>query len=115
MAPPWSVLFFAYEDGDFPFSDFISRLVREEKAECLAIIEHLGRWGNELSGSNCLTHADCLLEFQGKSVRIFYVCEPSFVVVIDGLLKNDGREFLDAIYRKAKEYAKDKDQIREDH
>ena len=109
MAPLWSVLFFAYEDGDFPFSDFTSRLAREERAECLAIIEHLCKWGDQLSGTNCLTHTNCLLEFQGKSVRIFYVCESDFVIIIDGLLQDDGDEFLDAIYRKANDYAKDKD------
>jgi hypothetical protein len=109
MAPPWSVLFFAYEDGDFPFRDFVSRLTRGEKVDCLAIIEHLVEWGGELNETNCLTHTDCLLEFQGKSVRVFYVLEADSLVIIDGLLRGDGDELLDAIYRKAKEYAKYKE------
>lgn len=111
MAPKWSIKYYMYEDGGTPFEDFIPRLARHQRAECHAIIELLEKWGDDLDGAQCLTHtcgAGEFKEYQGESVCIFYVCEQDSILIVDGLLRGENREIVEAVRRKVNEYVKSK-------
>lgn len=106
MAPKWSISYYEYESGGSPFEDFIPRLDRKQRAECHAIIRLLRKRGDTLDGEQCLTHACSrgeLKEYQGASVRVFYLRDPdarSVIIIIDCLLGGENGELLEAIRRK---------------
>ncbi|MCA1568580.1 MAG: hypothetical protein LC803_23625 [Acidobacteria bacterium] len=106
MAPPWRIRYYKAEDGTIPFKGFINRLkTRQERANCFTWIEMLNILGDKLNGNQYLTHPNGMREIRDKSMRIFYVCDDDYIVIIDGLLPMQGNEHFDAICRKAKDYA----------
>lgn len=111
MAPRWSIKYYEYEGGGTPFEDFIPRLARDQRAECHAIIGLLEKRGDTLVGEQCLTHA-CktgeFKEYQGALVRVFYVCEPDYILIVDCLLPDENGRLFEAIRKKVEEYVKSK-------
>lgn len=108
MTPPWSVEYYQSEDGAIPFLDFVDKLTTlEARAECYVLIELLEeRGGTTDCDERYLTHANGLREIQGQYVRLFYVCEPDFlIVIIDGLFPGQAGELFDNILRKVEDYA----------
>jgi len=104
MAPAWKIRYSVSENGTRPFEDFIRRLkTREERADCAAWIALLRLRGNTLRGDCHLTHTNGLREIHDRSMRIFYVCKDDDVIIIDGLLPEQGKEFFDDIARKARD------------
>lgn len=101
--PLWSIEYLREEDGSDPFPLFTSRLPPPAQVEWEALIRLLQRRGDGLRSDRASTHADGLQEFWGDEVRIFYKCAPveRRVIVVGGLLPEQGRESFEAIRRKA--------------
>ncbi|MBV9957254.1 MAG: hypothetical protein JO360_02490 [Acidobacteria bacterium] len=96
------------EDGTKPFEAFIRRLkTREERAECMTWIEFLRQRGDMLDGHQHRTPVLGLCEIRDRSMRIFYLRDGDAIVIIDGLLPNQGKEFFEEICRKAEDYVSD--------
>lgn len=111
MAPLWSIKYFEYEGETPPFEAFIPRLDRSQRAECDSIIGLLEKWGDTLDGEQSLTHA-CnrgeFKEYRGALVRLFYVCEPRSIIIIDGLFRDENGKLFEAVRRKVEDYVESK-------
>lgn len=107
MASLWSVEYFGYEGEPPPFLIFIPRLDLSQRAECDSIIGLLVKWGDNLAGEQSLTHTCSrgeFKEYRGALVRLFYVCKPRSILIIDGLLCDENGELFEAVRKKVEDY-----------
>jgi mRNA-degrading endonuclease RelE of RelBE toxin-antitoxin system len=94
-------LYFIVE-GDRSILLFISELPEQVQEEAEALIRLIQEKGVAILGGRLLTHENGLFELRGEHVRIFYkFSADNRLILLDGLLPDQGDEFLANIQRKA--------------
>lgn len=89
-------------EGDKSLLFFISGLPEVAQQEAEALIRLLQERGNSIVGGRLVNHDGGLFELRGEYVRLFYkVSTDNRLILIDGLLLNNGDDFLSNIRRKA--------------
>jgi mRNA-degrading endonuclease RelE of RelBE toxin-antitoxin system len=102
MLLPEGFELFVILEGDRSILFFISGLPENAQQEAEALIRLIQEKGNSIVGGRRVSHDDGLFELRGEYVRVFYkVSADDRIVLIDGLLPDQGEEHLDKIRRKA--------------
>jgi len=84
----WTVEWHTTASGQRPMRAFLEGLAGRNREEAIALIELVGRWGNQLRPPRSKPLGGRLFESRGHDVRIFYTFRPGRrIVLLDGLVK----------------------------
>ena len=110
MAEPqseWTLEWYTTTGGSTPLQTFVERLIGRNKAEAIALIELLQKWGNQLRAPRSQALRNGLFELRGHEVRIFYIFQPGRqIVLLDGILKKQDR-IPTAVLERVRQYQRE--------